>query len=106
MTGRRWFEGDYLTLPGVPEIHVERGVKHPEDLRLKWHTSEGWTAVPMCAGFVLADFFWENENVLYPRGRGLGGEMYLRQLAWAGRHGWEGAQAHLEADQRRKRGAA
>ena len=57
---------------------------------------------------MLADFFFDNEQVLYPREKGFhGGHEYLRAMQDAAlRGGWEAAQRKLREQQMRiRRGA-
>jgi hypothetical protein len=63
------------------------------DLILCWNTPlKGWQRVEMDAAFLIADFMYENENVLYPQRLGWqGGEKPLQQLRIAARNGYEQA---------------
>lgn len=59
-------------------------------------------AVPMPLGFLLADFFHDNEDVLYPPSDGYqGGERYLTAVRGAVRLGWEAAAEHLGDERER-----
>jgi hypothetical protein len=96
---------------GEIEWRVVRGKKESrvpgaEDLRLDIRALE-FFPVSMGLGFLLAEFFCENEEVLYPRAAGYsGGGRYLHFVAGAVRQGWETAAEQLklereEADRRR-----
>jgi hypothetical protein len=62
-----------------------------------------WVPVPMAVGALLADFFYENEDVLYPPGPNvLGGRKYIRYVKHAAIHGWQKAEAGLRAERERK----
>lgn len=76
-----------------------------EDLRLDLLTS-GWVPVKMDVGFLFADFFKENEDVLYPPEFGYrGGKMYLDFCAGAVHLGWEAAAETLRQQRESKRAA-
>lgn len=76
---------------------VVAGVKAPGDMRLEVEGPAGWVPVKMEAGFLLADFFFDNESRLYPRSAGFrGGYEYLRALHDAARFGWERAATRLQ----------
>lgn len=94
---RRWFEGWSGEIGGV-RFRIVQGVKSPEDLRLDWLVEGSWIAVPMKVGGFLADFFCENEDILYPP-PAKGGRKYIEYLRWSARHGVDKAQAGLEAEQ-------
>jgi len=95
---RRWGAGDWLEIDGV-RFRVCVGRKAPDDLRLEWLTENGWRPVSMMAGALLADFFWENEEHLYPQANGyLGGNKYLKYLRHAAIHGYGRAEAGLRAE--------
>lgn len=107
---RRWEAGQTGMVGGIP-WRVVQGYKRPDDLRLEFFFSgRGWVAVKMEVGFLLADFFFENEEVLYPRendhgyptGRD-GGLYYLRAATHAAHYGWEAARDKLGDEKRRKR---
>jgi hypothetical protein len=103
-TPDRFAPGLSGTLNGI-EWRVVKGHKKDGDLRLELRALE-FRAVPMALGFLCADFFYENENVLYPPSEGfLGGEKYLRGLKGAVALGWRAAMDWLEDERRRKRAA-
>lgn len=112
MIARRFEVGEVFELAGI-KFRVERGEKRNvhgqicDDQRLDWQTPTGWRAVPMAVGFMLTDFFTDNEDVLYPPGdcssRGgkcIGGEMYMGRSRKAKKHGWRAA-AQETAHERR-----
>jgi hypothetical protein len=98
---RRFAPGSHGEFGGI-EWRVWRGRKAPEDLRLEIRSME-FVPVPMALGFLLADFFAENEDVLFPPSKGFqGGRRYLLYLSRAVRLGWESAVALLNDEKRRK----
>ena len=100
ITPRRFTSGDNFEL-GAVRFRVERGSKSPDDLRMDWNVNGRWVAVPMSALFLLTDFLWENEHVLYPPSSGnQGGEKLFEALRRARNHGWEAATGYLEAERR------
>lgn len=71
------------------------------DLKLEAWTPRGWQAVPMAVGALMADFFYENEEVLYPPSAGFqGGTYYVTYLNQAVSDGWEVADERLQAEKR------
>lgn len=109
MTERRFAIGDEYRIGGLT-FRVERGEKEPVagrgvDFRLDVWTSDGWRSVTMELGFFLADFFTENEDILYPpyasNGKTyLGGKKYLYACGTAYNQGYRAAQAGLEWDKK------
>ncbi len=109
MTGRRFEVGAKFVLAGIT-FRVERGSKPTSngvDQRLDWLTPDGWRAVPMAVGYLLADFFTDNEDILYPPGsvssQGgtcVGGEKYMRALRRAKNHGWRAAAEETSYERR------
>ena len=89
-------------------FRIVQGKKADNDLRLEWQIPGGeWRAVSMAAGAIMADFWYENENVLYPPERGLlGGEKYSQYLGTAMHDGWEVADAVLQTEKAASRTAA
>ena len=81
-------------------LRVVPGKKSAEDLRLEWQIPGGeWRAVTMATGAIMADFWYENEDVLYPRAAGFkGGEKYAQYLGVAMREGWGVADATLQSE--------
>lgn len=102
---RRFQEGQRFLVDGM-EFLVQQGSKHPDDLRLLWRIGGRWRPVRMAVGAFLADFFFENEQVLYPPrpdGSGpKGGAKYLDYIRHAARFGWEKAEAGLVAERQVK----
>ena len=98
---RRFAAGDNMELAGLP-FRVITGNKAPGDLRIDWYAPSGeWVPIPMSALFMLFDFFWENEHILYPPSRGYkGGEKLTQALRQAQKHGWRAATDELEAERR------
>ena len=87
---------------------IVEGRKKPGDLRLDMR-APSWTAVPMALGFLEADFYFQNENHLYPPEDGFqGGERYMNFLRGSVYLGWQAAVAQLELEKelRRKKEAA
>jgi hypothetical protein len=78
------------------------GKKARDDLRIDWATTNGWAAVRMVTVFMLADFFYENEDYLFPVGRYRGGAMFLDAVRDACLNGWTGADERLEEQKRAK----
>jgi hypothetical protein len=115
MTGRGFGLGDRFMCSGLA-FRVEQGrklsrVAGETDLLLEVWTGDRWAAVGMELGAMLTQFFYENEQVLYPpalmNGSGeplLGGQRYLNACRAAIHHGWEAVAQQLEAERRRKNG--
>ena len=73
-------------------------------MRLEKRLDGEWQPVRMEAGFMLADFFFENEQELYPRAKGYrGGFEYLKAVQNAARYGWEPTQRQLREQQSKLR---
>lgn len=93
------------------QYRVVEGRKGPTDLRLDVRT-DGWIAAPMALGFILADFFRQNEDRLYPPQYGWrGGGKYMSAVIASAKHGWRRTVADLNAEKaereaRRRRDAA
>ena len=105
MTERRWKAGDEGYCNGI-QWRVTPGRKGPDDLRLEMHINGEWQPAKMEIGFLMADFFFENEHVLYRRSDGYrGGYEYLKELHNAARYGWENTQQKLRQQQTRIRRA-
>jgi hypothetical protein len=97
---RRFTVGYEVDVSGL-RFRVEQGGKHPDDRVLLWWTGSGWRLIEMAAGALMADFFYENEHVLYPPPY-KGGEMYREFLKHAMQHGWSKAVAGLNAQKQMK----
>lgn len=76
-------------------MRVVRGRKSAQDLKLEWLVGGQWVAVPMAAAALLTDFFYENEDCLYPP-PAAGGEYLLAYLRQAAENGWQSADARLQ----------
>jgi hypothetical protein len=99
---RRFTAGDHGEFAGI-DWRVVPGRKAPADLRLEFRAME-FAPVSMNLGFLMADFFHENENVLYPPSDGYeGGLRYLRFCRGAVLVGWPEAVARLESEKTAKR---
>ena len=103
---RRWKPGPVRV--GAFQFQVVKGRKHPDDLRLDmWAGNLAgpgvWVSVPMCLGAVLADFFYENEGIIYPPPM-LGGRKYLDYVNVAATQGWQVADAGLRAERQARHG--
>jgi hypothetical protein len=103
---RRWPVGREVTVKRVWRFRVVQGSKERGNSHLygdhvlqMWLQGEWWN-VPDAVAFVIADFKYENEEVLYPREHGKnGGDKHLSECKRAARHGWERAQEWLEHEQ-------
>jgi len=99
-----------FTPDGIPHliggvyIRCVPGRKAPDDMKLEIRVSHGreyipdeWRAVPMTLVAYMTEFFYKNEDNLYPPEEGyLGGEKFLQFLHDAVRNGYETATAGLE----------
>lgn len=106
---RRWEAGIAVRLPNAPTFRVVPGNKAPGDLRLDWFSSRQrlWIPVQMSAAALITDFWYENEDHLYPPSRGKrGGKYFLDYLQIAAIEGWETADRKLRREQRFRRFAA
>lgn len=98
----RWTVGMREVVDGLP-MRVTAGRKDPQDLRLEWWTPDGWQPMTFRAAFIMCDFFFENEHVLYPPPRYKGGHYFLRHVQIACDRGWEAAWDRVLRDKRNKR---
>jgi len=102
---RRFHAGDAYEVDGL-RFRVRPGSKQAAsgvDLVLEMQSASGsWVPVRMVLGFFLADFFYENEEVLYPQAHGkLGGKKYLNACRDAAvRRGWQRQWEFLELERR------
>lgn len=89
-------------------FRVEYGAKTSRlpgqyDLRLDAQAGHAWVPVSMTVGFMLADFFHENEEILYPPSMGYkGGAKYLTECRGAARDGWGHAANRLRLERKYK----
>lgn len=109
-SGRRFGIGNDWSIGGV-HVRVVRGHKpdpqnptrkHPGDLRLEIETRSGWVPVKMALVGLLANFFYENEETLYPPPRYEGGKKFWRWLRLA-IDDWQKASSQLEDEKDEKR---
>ena|SRR5258708_3879532 len=99
---RRFAAGDAGTCSGIA-WRIVPGEKDPDDLVLQLYVNGEWTWIRMELGFMLAAFFFENEEVIRPPGyRDTGGDYYMRACWDAIYNTWESAAATLRG-QRAKR---
>jgi hypothetical protein len=89
---------------GQLDLRIVQGEKAPEDRRLDVRCPT-WEPVKMALGGLLTDFFYENEQILYPptpnvgRGRGQrGGAYYLDAMKEAAATGWRPVALRIEAE--------
>jgi hypothetical protein len=69
----------------------------------QWNPKGRWIPMPMGIGFLLADFFCNEEDVMYGRESGnLGGDKYMRYCWDAYYKGWEHADHNLQLDKEGK----
>jgi hypothetical protein len=81
---------------------VRQGRKGQTDLILDIRT-DGWVPAPMNLGFLLSDFFQQNEDRLYPPAAGgQGGGYYRRELDYAAQFGWRACVAKLKRERERR----
>jgi hypothetical protein len=80
---------------------VLHGRKGPGDLRLEHRVDGAWKPVRMRTGAMLADFFFENEEVLYPDAKG--GKKYLEYVRDATKYGWDKADAVLRVERAQRK---
>ncbi len=102
MTGLRWNEVDREFDMNGLLFRIVQGKKGPDDRRLDVETR--FLPVHMRLGGLLADFFYENEGILYPPDEGFaGGNYYLGYLHQAARQGWQVADDKLQEERRGRR---
>jgi hypothetical protein len=103
---RRWQADTSHRIANAPDFRVKRGDKDGGDLRLDWWSSAQklWVPVQMSAAALITDFFYENEEHLYPRVRGyMGGDFFIEYLKLAAHEGWQVADKKLRTEQYYKR---
>lgn len=65
----------------------------------RWNERGRWIPAPMALAFMLTEFFYHEEEFLYPRQTGyLGGYKFMRYLWDAAIKGWLHARDNLERD--------
>lgn len=65
----------------------------------RWNSKGRWIPLPMDVGFLLADFWCNEEDAMYERASGnLGGDKYMRYCWDAYYKGWEHAASNMELD--------
>jgi hypothetical protein len=70
---------------------------------MEWQTDDGWQPVTMAAAAIMADFFFDNEDVLYPPSRGFkGGRKFMEFLRLAVKEGWQTAVHGLQRERAAK----
>lgn len=107
MTAPSFSVGDSFVFDGH-SYRVAQGGKGPTDQLLEVKTERGWRPVGMSTSAMMADFFFQNEERLYPRPAGEGGWKYVRFMNKAISHGWKVADDELKRerirrDERRRR---
>lgn len=105
---RRFQAGQTFTFDGIT-FRVQQGDKRTAegvegvDLRLDWYTPDGrWVAIGMGTVAFMADFLFENEQVLFPPPRYQGDGKFWTFLRHAMKHGHDKAIAGLEAEKSMK----
>lgn len=91
-------------------FRVTEGRKAAGDLRMEWLGASGeWQPMTFLPVFALCDFFYENEDVLYPP-PAKGGDYFRQAVCFAMRDGWRIQADRLRGEKsdaaRRKREAA
>lgn len=99
---RRWTEGTEFELDGL-SWRVVKGRKAPGDLRLEHMTTSGWRPTAMALVFMLADFWYENEDLLYPKPKFQGADYLLRAIERAAKNGYQSEVERLEGEKLAKR---
>lgn len=100
--------GDNFELGGV-HFRFVQGRKDPDDVRMDLLIPR-WVPVSMKLGYVMADFYAQNERVLYPYRGDKAGDRYIIACQVAQFAGWEEAAAQLDYEReqaaaRRKKAA-
>jgi hypothetical protein len=100
MPDRRWRAGQSVERDGI-RYAVEKGVKHPDDLRMRIWVPAG-LLLPMSVLAVAADFLSENEDVIAkPHWKDTGEQHLTKYMKAAMRHGYSFADAlYVKAPQR------
>lgn len=98
-------EGQSGVVGGIP-WRIRKGRKMDGDLIVDLLAPDGWHPVKMSLVGLLTQFFYENEQRLYPPPRFRGGEFFVAFLRGCIRIGWSDASAMLEDQRRRRENAA
>jgi len=99
---RRWQNGArHVSTEGL-HFQVRHGSKKPGDLVMDVWNGQRWYPVRMSTVFMLTDFLFENEHVIFPCPPYEGGYKFLKALRVAGEQGWEEANRRLEAEKTAK----
>ena len=69
------------------QFRIGKGEKSADDLVLQWLTPGGWRTLRFEAVFYMAQFFFENEDRLYPAAHQLGGRKFLGAISTAALRG-------------------
>lgn len=99
---RRWRSGIIYQSPEGLRFRVVQGKKSPDDLRVDVAVAGSWRPVRMELLFFLMDFFFENEEYLYPPPKFKGGLKILNAARTASMRGYRFAQQELSEEQRQK----
>lgn len=100
MIERRFEAGQTFTI-GQLQYRIERGDKHPDDLRLDWRYCGDWQPVVLDHVALIVDMIADNENILYPP-PAAGGDYVRRYVIKALREGWRAAVVELHTQRARK----
>lgn len=101
---RRFADGEQGELRCGFEYRVITGRKGPTDLVLQLRGDSTFRHVPMELGFLITDFFVENESELYREDfRYEGGRFYLRKLREVITRGWRPVALELDRDREVRR---
>lgn len=94
----RFAAGDQFTFNGV-RFRIVHGTKRPGDLRIEWLGDGGfWVPLSFEPVAFLVDFFFENEDRLYPRPTYQGGDYFMAFLRSSVRHGYRHAWGQVLAE--------
>lgn len=83
-------------------LHAYEPCEHDLVLQV-WIEGGGWRSIPMIAVAMMTEFFWENEDVLYPPPRFKGGAYFFEYLRDACERGYLRADSKLKEERRAKR---
>lgn len=98
----RFVMGDNYATCGM-RFRVVAGKKKPGDLRLDVYADGVWRPVTFEPLFLMTDFFYENEDRLYPPAEGKkGGKYVMDALRFATQHGYVAAWRRVELEKKYK----